>query len=48
MNLIKNQQPDLDELHKDLFESKYQLLINGRETGTAAVDLQHLKVDAAE
>ena len=34
LNLIKHQQPDLDEIYlsiKDPFESKYQLLINGRE-----------------
>ena len=33
LNLIKNQQPDIDEDNlcvKDPFESKYQLLINGR------------------
>ena len=34
LNLIKNQQPDIDKIFlyvKDLFESKYQLLINRRE-----------------
>ena len=34
MNLIKHQQPDLHKIYlyiKDSFESKYQLLINGRE-----------------
>ena len=34
MNLIKHQWPDIDEIYlyvKDPFESKYQLLINGRE-----------------
>ena len=34
MNLIKNQQPDIDNIYlyvKDPFASKYQLLINGRE-----------------
>ena len=34
MNLIKNKQPDIDKTYlyvKDPFESKYQLLINGRE-----------------
>ena len=34
LNLIKNQQPDIDKAYlyvKDPFESKYQLLINGRE-----------------
>ena len=34
LNLIKHQQPDIDKLFlyiKDPFESKYQLLINGRE-----------------
>ena len=34
LNLIKNQQPDIDKIYlyvKDPFESKYQLLINGRE-----------------
>ena len=33
-NLIKNQQPDIDKIYlyvKDPFQSKYQLLINGRE-----------------
>ena len=34
LNLIKNQRPDIDKIYlyvKDPFESKYQLLINGRE-----------------
>ena len=34
MNLIKYQRPDIDKIYlyvKDPFESKYQLLINGRE-----------------
>ena len=34
LNLIKHQRPDIDKIYlyfKDLFESKYQLLINGRE-----------------
>ena len=34
LNLIKHQQPDIDKIYlyiKDPFESKYQLLINGRE-----------------
>ena len=34
LNLIKHQQSDIDEIYleiKDPFESKYQLLINGRE-----------------
>ena len=34
LDLIKHQRPDIDKIHlyiKDLFESKYQLLINGRE-----------------
>ena len=34
LNLIKHQRPDLDKIYlyvKDPFESKYQLLINGRE-----------------
>ena len=34
LNLIKHQQPDIDKSYlyiKDPFESKYQLLINGRE-----------------
>ena len=34
MNLIKHQQPDIDKSYlyvKDPFESKYQLVINGRE-----------------
>ena len=34
LNLIKHQQRDIDKIYlydKDTFESKYQLLINGRE-----------------
>ena len=34
LNLLKHQQPDIDKIYlhvKDPFESKYQLLINGRE-----------------
>ena len=34
LNLLKHQQPDIDKIYlyvKDLFDSKYQLLINGRE-----------------
>ena len=34
LNLIKHHRPDIDTIYlyvKDLFESKYQLLINGRE-----------------
>ena len=34
LNLIKHQQPDIDKIYlyvKDTFESKYQLLLNGRE-----------------
>ena len=34
LNLKKNKQPDIDKTYlyvKDPFESKYQLLINGRE-----------------
>ena len=34
LNLIKNQRPDIEKIClyvKDPFESKYQLLINGRE-----------------
>ena len=34
LNLIKHQLPDIEKLYlyiKDPFESKYQLLINGRE-----------------
>ena len=33
LNLIKHQQPDIDKIYlyvKDPFDSKYQLLINGR------------------
>ena len=33
-NLIKNQRPDIDKIYlyvKNPFESKYQLLINGRQ-----------------
>ena len=34
LNLIKHQQPDIEKIYlytKDSFESKYQLLINGRK-----------------
>ena len=33
LNLIKYQRPDIDKIYyvKDLLESKYELLINGRE-----------------
>ena len=34
LNLIKHQQPDIDKIYlyvRDTSESKYQLLINGRE-----------------
>ena len=34
LNLIKHQRPNIDRIYtcvKDLFESKYQLLIDGRE-----------------
>ena len=34
LNLIKNQRPHIEKIYlyvKDPFESKYQLLINGRE-----------------
>ena len=34
LNLIKHQRPDIDKIYlyvKDPFESKHQLLINGRE-----------------
>ena len=34
LNLIKHRQPDINKIYlyvKDPFESKYQLLINGRE-----------------
>ena len=42
LNLIKYQQPDIDKIYlyvKDPFESKYQLLINGREK----VGIENLK-----
>ena len=42
LNLIKNQQPDIDKIYlyaKDLFESKHQLLIKGREK----VGIENLK-----
>ena len=35
LNLIKDQRPDIDKIYlyvKDPFESKYQLLITGKET----------------
>ena len=34
LNVIKHQRPDIDKIYlyvKDVFESKYQLLINGKE-----------------
>ena len=34
LNFVKHQQPDIDKIYlylKDPFESKYQLLVNGRE-----------------
>ena len=34
LKLIKHQQPDIDKIYlyvKDSFQSKYQLLVNGRE-----------------
>ena len=43
LNLIKNPRPDIDKIYlyvKDPFESKYQLLINGREK---KVGIQNLK-----
>ena len=42
LNLIKHQRPDIDKIYlyiKDPFESKYQLLINGREK----VGIENLK-----
>ena len=42
LNLIKHQQPDIDKTYlyvKDPLESKYQLLINGREK----VGIENLK-----
>ena len=42
LNLIKHQQPDIDKIYlyvKDPLESKYQLLINGREK----VEIENLK-----
>ena len=42
LNLIKHQQPDIEEIYlyvKDPFESKYQLLTNGREK----VGIENLK-----
>ena len=42
LNLIKHQRPDIDKIYlylKDSFESKYQLLISGREK----VGIQNLK-----
>ena len=46
LNLIKHQQPDIDKIYlyvKDTFESKYQLLINGREK----VGIEILKIPKA-
>ena len=42
LNLIKHQRPDIDKIYlyvKDQFESKYKLLINGREK----VEIRKLK-----
>ena len=42
MNLIKHQRPDIDKIYlyvKDPFESKYKLLVNGREK----VEIRKLK-----
>ena len=42
LNLIKHQRPDIDKIYlyiKDPLESKYQLLINGREK----VGIENLK-----
>ena len=42
LNLIQHQKPDIDKIYlyvKDPFESKYQLLINGREK----VGIENLK-----
>ena len=42
LNLIKNQRPDTDKIYlyvKEPFESRYQLLINGREK----VGIENLK-----
>ena len=39
LNLIKNQRPDIDKIYlyvKDLFKSKYQLLVNRREKHSLA------------
>ena len=55
MNLVKHQQPDIDKIYlyvKDPFESKYQLLIKGREKAgirelknpKAFVDYSHKQV----
>ena len=43
LNLIKNQWPDIDKIYlyvKDPFESRYQLLINGREN----IGIKKLKI----
>ena len=45
-NLIKHQRPDIDKIQlyvKDSFESKHQLLINGREK----VGIENLKIPKA-
>ena len=44
LKLIKHERPDIDKIYlyvKDLFKSKYQLLINGREkVGTENLKIQ--------
>ena len=52
MNLIKHQRLDIDKIYlyvKDPFESKYQLLINGREeVGTETVKNPKTFVDYSQ
>ena len=52
MNLIKHQRLDIDKIYlyvKDPFESKYQLLINGREeVGTEKVKNPRTFVDYSQ
>ena len=46
LNLIKNQQPDIDKIYlqvEDPFESKYQLLISGREKKVGIKTLEYSK-----
>ena len=50
MNLITHQRPDIDDIYlyiKDLLESKYQLLINKRET-VGVANLKKASIDFSQ